>query len=151
MALPNHERSKIMTEELASLLERWRLAKEEADRVKPIIAKELELRKMAFAAFYPVPDEGTNSMELFQGWKLKGVYKLERKVDETALPAVTKKLVDMGVNVDTLISWKPDLKTAVYRELTAEQREVFDQALTIKPGSPTMEIIPPKKQVGEMQ
>ena len=133
-----------MTEEQMKLLEEWRLAKAEADAVKPIIAKEQELRKQVFAAFYPTPKEGTNTLDLAEGWKLKGVYKLDRKIDEAALPAVTEQLREMGVNADTLVKWTPSLKTAVYKELTAEQRAVFDQALIIKPGLPTIELVAPK-------
>lgn len=133
-----------MTEEQMKLLEEWRLAKAEADAVKPIIAKEQELRKQVFAAFYPTPKEGTNTLDLAEGWKLKGVYKLDRKIDEAALPAVTEQLREMGVNADTLVKWTPSLKTAIYKELTAEQRAVFDQALIIKPGLPTIELVAPK-------
>lgn len=136
-----------MTEEQIKLLEEWRLAKAEADAVKPIIAKEQELRKQVFAAFYPDPKEGTNTLNLAEGWKLKGVYKLDRKIDEAALPAVTEQLREMGVNADTLVKWTPSLKTATYKELTAEQRAVFDQALIIKPGLPTIELVaPPAKE-----
>lgn len=133
-----------MTEEQVQLLEEWRQAKLAADAVKPTIAKEQQLRKQVFASFYPAPKEGTNTLELAEGWKLKGVYKLDRKIDEAALPAVAEQLREMGVNSDTLIAWKPDLKTATYKELTAEQRAVFDQALTVKPGSPTVELVAPK-------
>lgn len=133
-----------MTEEQMKLLEEWRRAKAEADAVKPIIAKEQELRKQVFAAFYPDPKEGTNTLDLAEGWKLKGVYKLDRKIDEAALPAVTEQLREMGVNADTLVKWSPNLKTATYKELTAEQRAVFDQALIIKPGLPAIELVAPK-------
>lgn len=79
--------------------------------------------RQVFAAFYPAPKEGTNTLDLAEGWKLKGVYKLDRKIDEAALPAVTEQLREMGVNADTLVKWSPDLKTATYKELTAEERE----------------------------
>ena len=73
-----------MTEEQMKLLEEWRLAKAEADSVKPIVAKEQELRKQVFAAFYPAPKEGTNTLDLAEGWKLKGVYKLGKHVELSA-------------------------------------------------------------------
>lgn len=135
-----------MTEEQMKLLEEWRQAKAEADSVKPILAKEQELRKQVFAAFYPAPKEGTNTIDLAEGWKLKAVYKLDRKIDEAALPAVAEQLRGMGVNVDTLVKWTPGLKTATYKELTAEQRAVFDQALIVKPGAPTIELVPPNAE-----
>ena len=109
-----------MTEEQLKLLEAWRLAKEAVDSVKKVISKEQELRKKVFDAFYPEPKEGTNTVDLAEGWVLKGVYKLDRKIDEAALPAVAEQLRAMGINADTLVKWSPDLKTATYKELTAE-------------------------------
>lgn len=125
-------------------LTEWQAAKAEADKVKPIIEREQALRKEVFGSFFPAPTEGTNKVDLPGGWTLKGTYKIDRKVDEQVVPAVTEALRGMGVNVDLLIGYEPKLKTTVYRELTAEQRAIFDQALTIKPGSPTMELVAPK-------
>lgn len=125
-------------------LTEWQAAKAEADKVKPIIEREQALRKEVFGSFFPAPTEGTNKFDLPEGWTLKGTYKIDRKVDEQAVPAVTEALRGMGVNVDLLIGYEPKLKTATYKELTAEQRAIFDQALTIKPGSPTLELVPPK-------
>lgn len=133
-----------MTPEQTAKLTEWQAARTAAEEVKPIIEKEQALRKEVFALFFPAPIEGTNKYDLLEGWVLKGTYKIDRKVDEQAVPAVTEALRNMGVNVDLLISYEPKLKTATYRELTAEQRGVFDQALTIKPGSPTLELVPPK-------
>jgi len=125
-------------------LTEWQAAKAEADKVKHLIEREQALRKEVFSLFFPAPTEGTNKVDLPGGWTLKGTYKIDRKVDEQVVPAVTEALRGMGVNVDLLIGYEPKLKTTVYRELTAEQRAIFDQALTIKPGSPTMELVAPK-------
>jgi hypothetical protein len=133
-----------MTPEQTTKLTEWQAAKAAADAVKPTIEKEQALRKEVFALFFPAPIEGTNKFDLPEGWALKGTYKIDRKVDEQAVPAVTEALRSMGVNVDLLIGNEPKLKTATYRELTAEQRVIFDQALTIKPGSPTVELVAPK-------
>lgn len=135
-----------MNDEQVALLEEWRHLKAEVERLAPTIAKERELRARVFTAFYPTPKEGTNTAELQDGWKLKGFYKLDRKVDEASLQAVSEQLRSMGVNSETLVGWEPKLKTATYRELTAEQRATFDQALTIKPGSPTLELLPPEEK-----
>lgn len=134
-----------MTEDQMRLLEEWRQARAMVESVKPLIAREQELRKKVFAAFCPSPREGTNTLELDGGWKLKLVYKLDRKIDEAALPSVAEQLRGIGINVDTLVKWVPDLKTAVYRELTAEQRALFDQALIVKPATPVVELVPPKE------
>lgn len=133
-----------MEKEHLELLEQWRLAKEAADKVKDVIAKEQALRKEVFASFFPTPKEGTNNLKLPEGWVLKGVYNLGRKIDEAALPAVSLQLREIGVNADTLVGWEPKLKTATYKELTAEQRAIFDQALVIKPASPGVALVAPK-------
>ena len=136
-----------MTPEQAELLTRWSVALEAAQAAKPVLEAEQKLRKEVFSAMFPDPKEGTNTIELEAGWKLKGVYKLERKLDVAALDAVKKQLRDMNVNPDALIEMHPSLVTPAYKALWlthAEAGVVFDQALTIKPASPTLELIPPK-------
>lgn len=113
--------------------------------VKPLIEQERKLRQELFGQFFTDPKEGTNYISLENGWRLKGVYKLNRTVDEGALPAIRDTLSVMGVSTDTLVEWKPSLKLAVYKELKADARNVFDEALTMRPASPVMELVPPKE------
>jgi hypothetical protein len=135
-----------MTPEQIAKLEEWRAAKANADAVKSIVQKEQQLRKEIFELFFPEPKEGTNTLELPEGWKLKGVFKLTRNIDEAALSTVTEHLREIGVNADTLVQWKPSLKLATYKELTAEQRNLMDEAIVCKPGSPTVELVAPKEK-----
>lgn len=135
-----------MISEHFDLLQQWVKAEEEAKAVKPIIAKELALRKKVFASFLAEPKEGTNYVELGNGWRLKLTHKLSRTVDEAALPAVAELLLESkGVYIDTLVDYKPSLKLAVYRELSDENKQVFDQALIMRPSTPTVEMVPPKE------
>ena len=133
-----------MNEQQIALIEQWRLAKQEVDAMKHIVAAERELRKEVFESFFVNPKEGTSTIELQGGWKLKGVFKLDRKLDEAAIPAMCEQLRTIGVNPDTLLEYKASLKMATYKELTEEQRQVFDQALIVKPASPTVDLLPPK-------
>ena len=58
-----------------------------------------------------------------------------------------QQLREMGINPDPLIRTKPDLDTKAYKSLVQinpDAAHVFEQALTIKPGSPTVELVPPK-------
>lgn len=139
-----------MTEQEKYLkLQEWQLALQAAAEVKPVIEKEQTLRKEVMAIFFPEPVEGTNKFPLAQGWELKGTHKIDRKVDEAALPAVQSQLREMGVNPDPLVQMKPSLDTKAYRSLVQinpEAAKVFEQALTIKPGSPTLELVPPKEK-----
>lgn len=126
------------------LLEQWRKAEEAAEVAKTVIETERELRKAVIASFAPTCEEGTVNLELPEGWKLKIVHKVERVIDQAGLQSVNEEVRAAGFNPDLLISWKPSLKMAIYKEMTAEQRVIFDKALTLKPGSDTAELVPPK-------
>lgn len=129
------------------LLADWLAAQTEVASFKPAIAKEMELRKAVMAEFFPLPKEGVNDFQLAEGWVLKGTYKLDRKVDLDAIPAVYAKLREMGVNPDPLLEYKASLVTSAYKAMATinpEAAHVFDQALIIKPASPTIELKAPK-------
>ena len=135
-----------MTDRVAKLQE-WHQAVLAAQEAKKVVEAEQALRKEVMALFFPEPVEGTNKFELEAGRSLKATNKIERKVDEAALPAVLQLLREMGVNPDPLIRTKPDLDTKAYKSLVQinpDAAHVFEQALTIKPGSPTVELVPPK-------
>jgi hypothetical protein len=132
------------------LLAKWaetkaRLAKMSAD-IKPIVEEERKLRDLVMMTLWPdkTLKEGTNYYDLPHGWRIKGVHKLDRKIDRAPLPAVKIQLREMGVNPDVLIEDIPELCLKPYRQLTEEQRVVFDQVLIIKPSAPTLELVPPK-------
>lgn len=129
------------------LLADWLSAQSKVASFKPDVEKEMELRKAVMAEFFPLPKEGVNDFQLAEGWVLKGTYKLDRKVDMSAIPAVYAKLREMGVNPDPLLEYKASLVTSAYKAMATinpEAAHVFDQALTIKPASPTVELKAPK-------
>lgn len=128
-------------------LQEWNEAIVAATEAKKAIEKEQTLRKEIMALFFPTPEEGTNEVDLGAGWTLKATHKIDRKLDKAALPAVFQQLREMGVNPDPLVRAEPALETKAYKSLVQtnpDASRVFDQALTIKPGSPTLELIPPK-------
>lgn len=136
-------------DEVAKLgkLQEWQTALLYAMDAKKLVEREQELRKEVFGMFFELPKEGVNAFDLANGWKLKGTYKLERKIDEAALPAIKEVLAKLQVNSDVLIKWKPELAITEYKSLlilNPEAVKVFDQVLTTKPGSPTLELVPPK-------
>lgn len=129
---------------LMKTLKEWEAAKVAAEEAKLVIARELELRQKVVKMFFPEAKEGTNSMDMNAGWKLKAVYKLTRKVDAAALTTLLPVLREKAVPVDTLFQWKPELKVSVYREMTPEQLALIDQVITTSPASPELQLIPPK-------
>lgn len=147
-------------------IDAWKAASSELSAVK---AREMMLRKRLFDFFFPSPKEGANNVELADGSLIKGGYKLDRKVDDAKLAVLkaftvgdlrdylTKLKVDhsqapddlavttlLQLRMDELVKYKPELAIPQYRTLTAEQLAVFETALDIKPGAPTLEVVPPK-------
>lgn len=128
----------------------WREKKKQLDKIKE---EELELRKQVmFTCFaYEGDDrEGTHNLELGNGYKLKAVFKLNRRLEneEDAVKAVLKTVKSMpGMNklvTDRLVKWQPKLSITEYNNLPAEVREVFDAVVTSKPGTPSLELVEPK-------
>lgn len=123
---------------------KWNDLKLELARVK---ASEMLLRLKLYGGLFHDPDEGTNTLEMLEGWKLKAVRVIDRKVD---IAMANNLAVEggpfhlAGIRAADLIEWKPELKIKEYRTLTAEQKLVFDQCLTIKDGSPQLSLVAPK-------
>lgn len=132
---------------LVQLIREWDDLKAQVETVaKPLIEKERALRQLVADAMFDEPTEGTNYTPLEGGWKLKLVYKLDRKIDEAMLATVKEQLAAMNVSLDRVVKYKPEVILKEYRELTAEQMNVFDQAIVIKPGTPALEMVPPKEK-----
>lgn len=120
----------------------WFQLQEQLNNIK---AQEMDLRKKIFAAYFRTPVEGTNTEPLSGGWVLKGQYKIDRKVDEAVLVTLGSVLKEHKINVKDLINYKPELNLRAYRNLDEEQMKLFNQVLVIKPGSPALEIVKPKR------
>jgi hypothetical protein len=124
-------------------LNEWYKLQAELTRIKNL---EMLLRKRIFAVAFPDPREGANKFALPDNYMLTGTHTVNRKLDIGALQAIAQPLQALGVRPDDLVDWEPKLVLSQYRTLTAEQAHLFDQALIIAPGSPSMKItLPPKK------
>ncbi len=126
-------------------LAQWSVLKQRiADECAPLVAQEMTLRKEVFALLFPSPKEGANTAEIENGWQAKGIYKLDRKIDAAALPAVLDQLRKRDVVADALVKYTPEVATKDYKALSEDNRKIFEQAMTIKPASPILELVPPK-------
>lgn len=129
------------TQELYGKIGRWN---ELVTQLASVKDQEAKLRKEIFDACFPTPTEGTNIIDMPEGWKLKATHKLNRSVDESALPAALEALRKKKISVDDLIRYKPELSVSAYRKLAPEHAKILEQAMTIKPGTPVMELVAPK-------
>lgn len=123
-------------------LERWFTVQAELSKLKN---EEQLLRTKIFRGKFPNAEEGTNNLELGDGYVLKGKRVINRSVDEAAFKTLQEELAKHGIPTDQIVKYKPELVTSVYRKLTAEQMHLFDTVLIIKDGMPGLEIVKPKR------
>lgn len=125
------------------MLDAW----EAVDQLRSLIQDcEMDMRLKLFAGAWANPKEGTNSHKLPDGRVLKGQYKINRYIDEAALPATLEALRERGVaNTDALVRYKPELAKREWNALSEENKLIFSAAVTSKPGAPSFEITIPKR------
>lgn len=112
-----------------------------AAAIKHMQAEERALREGLFNGTFPAPREGTNEYTLPDGRIVKGTFKLNRSLNEDELKGVLKQLG--WKKADAPVRTKTELDLTRYRELPDETRAIFDTALEIKPGLPTLEVVTP--------
>lgn len=133
-----------------AMIEQWYDISNKLDELK---GQEIALRKALAQHYFPNADEGTNTRTdvMPNQWLFKMMRKINRSVDEALLrifstPQEGKNqtpLEQQEIDVTKVIKWKPELVISEYRKLTDEQRKFFDQVLTIKDGTPALEVTPP--------
>lgn len=133
-------------------------------QLKEIKEKEMTLRKKICSEYFAKAVEGANTYVLENNAALKSVLPIHRAVDEAGFatlkllttadcsptlfghkltpPKLTEKIVTfLDIRLDDLVNWTPELKVSEYRKLNDVQREIFDNCLLIKPGTPSLEIL----------
>lgn len=145
-----------LTEETAVTpedLTRWYNLQQQLAEIK---GAEAMLRSRIFKHYFPNPTEGSkdNKVPLNDGTGaiLQADHVINRTVDEQQLEALREAMFAEGSNLPQLdlaklIRWKPELVKTEYNKLSETERHTIDQALVIKPGSPQMKIVIPKKPV----
>lgn len=130
------------------LLSKWHEAQEALKAAKET---EADLRKAVIAEFFsevPQDAEGTFSLQIGGGYKIRSQYKLTRKINQEALHEMKEQIEASGVNLDEVIHWTPVLRMAAYNTLTLDQRQVFDEIIESKQSFPALKIEAPKPQEG---
>lgn len=110
---------------------------------------ELNMRNLIVGNEFPsgVP-EGTNTIELGNGYKLKATgvlnYSLDKDAVESALDAIEATSPEGKFIAERLVGWTPQLSVAEYRTLPPNIKALIDRVLTIKPGQSQLEFYEPK-------
>lgn len=134
------------TEQLAR---NWYSAKQSLDYWKD---QEEKLRKQVIdSAFKTTARNGTKRVNLNDGVKLKAVFNNTLKLDKDPIKEDYSHLQAalQGVNpqiLNKLIKWEPKVSTSEYKKLTDSEQTIVDKVLTIKPGTPQLDIEFPKQE-----
>lgn len=108
---------------------------------------ELDMRLRLFAGAFANPKEGTNTHTLPDGRQIKGVLKVNRYIDEAALASTLAVMRERGVaNTDRLVRFKPELAKSEWNSLSEEMKLVFSPAITSTEGTPSLDVVIPKKK-----
>jgi hypothetical protein len=115
------------------------------EKLRLLKDEEAVLRKEIFQSAFPNAVEGTNKLELAEGWVLNATLPINRKVDLATFQAMKEQLLDHHIKVDQIVEFKPELSVKQYRCLTEQEVHLVDQFLIISEGSPQMKVVLPKK------
>jgi len=116
------------------------------DALKELKARELELRKQVAEIYFPdAASEGTTTLDIGEGWKLKLLNRTNRTLenDKGETEAIMQQLPPEVATA--VFAWKPSLNVRNYRMLAPEHRALVDSVVTSKPGTPTLTLEAPKE------
>ena len=121
-------------------------------------AKEAEaaLRREALAETFQFDPEalreGTENLELGNGYKLKAVFKISRNLnnENDAVDKVLSKIEKAGAEgqfiAERLVKWKPELSVSEYKKLPEKFKKMIDEVVTSKEATPSLELVAPKSK-----
>lgn len=129
-----------LTQEQSDLLKAWQHSQQQ---VKEWQEKERECRDAIVKALFSAEkDEGTETVDVGEGWKLKATKKLNYSLNNK--DGQVTAIVSTWPAMAQLVRWSPELNVKDYKKLDDQTKEVFNGCLTIKPGAPTLEVVAPK-------
>lgn len=130
-------------DEIERLLNEWYPMKAKLDELK---VAEAAIRKQIFDLAFPAPEYGTNKARISHGMALVATHKANYKIDR---PALETTLQSAGDNeravIDSVISYKPEVRDGAFRALTADDINVVAGFITQTPGLPSLEVKPQNK------
>ena len=148
-----------MTTDKTTILNEWY---EVANVLKEAKAKEAQLRMDVIAEWYPAhKDEGTENVDLDDGYKLNCVFKQNYEFDKErdfSFDLEGKAGTDL-VELFNLLNGNPDLddtrtklfdvkvtvNASVFKKLAPSIRAIVEPFITIKDATPSLKIVEPKE------
>lgn len=112
---------------------------------------EMEFRKACFSRAFPNPTKGTNNFDLGAQYVLKGVPKVNVKIDQTLFPQVRAELAKQNVALDPFLKVSYSLVESEYKAVTEDEEKnksigtILRTMLTFTPGAPELKIVLPAK------
>lgn len=113
---------------------------------------EMQFRKECFKRAFPAPKSGVNTFALGDGYVLKGVPKVNIRIDKELFPTVRAELAAQNFALDDFLKIKYELNEANYKA-ACENPDTKDtvapivrKMITTSEGAPTLEIALPKKR-----
>jgi hypothetical protein len=128
------------------LIVAWKTAKEELAIAK---VAESQLRKLVIETLFPThKEEGTENFELGNGYKVKAVFKQTYSLSADDVVGCLEQMAELDeagkVYAERLVKFKPELSTSEYKKLPEPYKALIDLILTVKPASPSLELVEPK-------
>lgn len=139
-----------------SLLMLWQQKKDAIETAK---AEEMDLRKYIVKREFPKAEEGTNTKELGEGYKLKAVVKYNYKLaDNDTVEKCLDHISALGNEgpfiANRLVSWHPAFLKMEYTALLERKDKgderaikilnIVNDMLTINEAAPALDIVEPK-------
>lgn len=100
--------------------------------------RKADLKVFVIQSLFPRPVEGTNTTVLLD-IKVNLKNPIDRKVDDAVFQTLYDDVVKHKVPVNDLVLWQPSLSLKVYRNLNKQQLRIFDDCITAKQGSQSLE------------
>jgi hypothetical protein len=136
--------------ELDSLVGAWWSAHKTADEA---VATEMEARMALFRYFYKESDpkcnlSGREKFGMPSGWVLEIQRRLNYSVDVAALDSIRKAVAALPVDPDSgeiasieaAIKYRLEVSESGYRDLRHDAKALLNEALTVKPGAPSLKL-----------
>lgn len=106
-------------------------------------AVEMQLRlELVKKHSNPTSEKGTEYLSLPNDWRLKVVKSQNFKLDADKAQDALDHFTDDMANL--LVRWDAQLSVSNYNQLSEADKAYFADALTVKPGAPQLELVPPK-------